>query len=257
MPAQNIIESLNILGDEVLKSKVQRMKNLLKISTEDEALYREIMLSLGYPKNKVQFLDLALLTPYKELKRLRTRELIEKALLYRAGFTEDSEGLPKDFDVSLRIDKSVWVLKHIRPANFPDKRIMGISNLLSESAETGIYSYFKERIQENNFENVDKNTAKKIVQKIVDFEGIGKARKEEMFFNIILPFMLADSSCGEYHPFLYKLFENHPPLADNSLIKKFFALVNKEGEQRINNLENVKQYFGAIKFVREYGNPKS
>jgi len=45
---------LNKLGAEVLESKIQRMKNLLKIALPDEALYREIMLSLGYPKNKVQ-----------------------------------------------------------------------------------------------------------------------------------------------------------------------------------------------------------
>ena len=43
---------LNKLGAEVLESKIQRMKNLLKIALTDEALYREIMLSLGYPKTK-------------------------------------------------------------------------------------------------------------------------------------------------------------------------------------------------------------
>ena len=43
-----------------LRKKKQRMSDLLKIALPDEALYREIMLSLGYPKNKVQFLELAL-----------------------------------------------------------------------------------------------------------------------------------------------------------------------------------------------------
>ncbi|MEN3046908.1 MAG: hypothetical protein ABDH49_08040 [Candidatus Hydrothermales bacterium] len=44
------------------------MKNLLRITEPDEALYREIMLSLGYHKNKVQFLELALMLPYREIK---------------------------------------------------------------------------------------------------------------------------------------------------------------------------------------------
>ena len=83
-----------------LKTKKQ---NLLKIAPPDEALYREMMLSLGYPKNKVNFLELALILSYSEVKRLEKRKTIEKALLYRAGFTDDRDGLPEDFDFSLKI----------------------------------------------------------------------------------------------------------------------------------------------------------
>jgi len=50
---------LNHLGEEWLKLKKQRMQNLLKIISPDEALYQEIMLSLGYPENKVNFLKFA------------------------------------------------------------------------------------------------------------------------------------------------------------------------------------------------------
>ncbi len=62
---------LNHLGDKWLKLKKQRMQNLFKIASPDEALYREVMLSLGYPKNKVNFLELALILPYSEIKRHR------------------------------------------------------------------------------------------------------------------------------------------------------------------------------------------
>ncbi|MGB9721728.1 MAG: DUF2851 family protein, partial [bacterium] len=116
-----------------LELKKQRMQNLLKIALPDEALYREILLSLGYPHNKVNFLELALITPYAEIRKLKEKTVIEKALLYRAGFTDDRDGLPKDFDFSLKMDKSVWNYKGIRPANFPEKRIKGISILLSET----------------------------------------------------------------------------------------------------------------------------
>ena len=57
------------LGEKWLEIKKQRMQNLLKIAPPDEALYREIMLSLGYPKNKVNFLELALILPYSEIKK--------------------------------------------------------------------------------------------------------------------------------------------------------------------------------------------
>ncbi len=130
--------NLNLLGDKWLALKKQRMQNLLKITSPDEALYREVMLSLGYPKNKVNFLELALIVPYSEIKSLKDGNTIEKALLYRAGFINDKNELPEDFDFSLRMDKSVWEYKGIRPANFPEKRIKGITDLLKKSIEKGL-----------------------------------------------------------------------------------------------------------------------
>lgn len=85
---------LNSLGHQWLETKKQRMQNLLKIAEPDNALYREIMLSLGYPKNKTNFLELALLTSYSEIQKLKTKEIVEKALLYRAGLSDDKEGIP-------------------------------------------------------------------------------------------------------------------------------------------------------------------
>ncbi len=242
---------LDKLGEEVLQTKIKRMKNLLKIALPDEALYREIMLSLGYPKNKVQFLELSLLLPYKEIQKLKTQPLIEKALLYRAGFIQDPSNLPKDFDTSLKLEKSYWTFKSIRPANFPDKRIKDFSHLLSETVEKGIYNYFKEQIEKNYIDKIDKSSAKKVVEKIMSFKGIGISRKREIFFNIIVPFFLADDSFGKYQNFLLKIFENHPPLDENSKIKNFYKLVSSDASSEKVQISNVKEYFGAIKYVKE------
>lgn len=89
--------NLNHLGNEWLKFKKQRMQNLLKIAPPDEALYREIMLSLGYLKNKVNFLELALILPYSEIKKFKNGKLIETALLYRAGFIEKKRRTARKF----------------------------------------------------------------------------------------------------------------------------------------------------------------
>ncbi len=74
----------------------------------------------------------------------------------------------------------------------------------------------------------------------MDFEGIGVQRKTEMFFNIIMPFIIAYSKEEKIKTFLYFLFENHPPLAENRLIKSF-----KSTYQDI-KIENVKAYMGAL-----------
>ncbi len=222
-----------------LELKKQRMQNLLKIALPDEALYREIMLSLGYPNNKVNFLELALITPYAEIKKLKEKHTIEKALLYRAGFTEDKEGLPEDFDFSLKLDKSVWNYKGIRPANYPEKRIKGISNLLSETVEKGIVDFFLDRTKTE----LNNKNPKDAVTKIMKFEGIGLQRKTEMFFNIIMPFLMVCSD-DNIRDFLVFIFENHPPLSENRLIK---SLKSAYPESKI---ENVKTYMGALLFLK-------
>lgn len=242
-------EILKHSGNKWLEEKIHRMKNLLKIAIPDEALYREIMLSLGYPKNKVQFLELALLLPYNEIKKLKTQPLIEKALLLRAGFSQDSSGLPENFDTSLKLDKSYWIFKLIRPANFPDKRIKDFSHLLSETTEKGIYNFFKEQIEEICIDIIDKKSSKRVVEKIMSFKGIGINRKREMFFNIILPFFLADETSSKLHNFLLKIFETHPPLDENSKIKKFYKQFFSEAPDKKIIFSNVKEYFGAIKYV--------
>ncbi len=202
----------------------------------DEALYREIMLSLGYPSNKVNFLELALMTPFSEIKKLEDKNLIEKALLYRAGFIDDKDGLPEKFDFSLRIDNSVWNYKGIRPANFPEKRIKGVSGLLSKTSESGLVNFFLEKIKrEANNKNL-----KKALKSIMDFEGIGDQRKEEMFFNIIMPFMMVYSQDEEVQKTLSFMFDNYPPLAENRFIRDF-----KNNHPQI-EIKNVKTYMGAI-----------
>jgi len=235
------LNDLNKLGEKWLELKKQRMQNLLKIALPDEALYREIMLSLGYPKNKLNFLELALLTPYSEIKNLKEKHIIEKALLYRAGFTDDKCELPQNFDFSLRMDKSVWVYKGIRPANFPDRRIKGISILLVETTNDGIVNFFLERLKAE----IKNQNAKTALKKIMNFKGIGIQRKEEMFFNIIMPFMMVYSHDNELQSFLRFMFETYPPLQENKLIKSFKLIYPQT------KIVNLKTYMGAILFQKE------
>jgi len=98
---EDIKKKLLKLGEKRLNLKKNRMKNLLKIAFPDEGLYREIMLSLGYKNNKVQFLELATITPYSEIRRLGDVQKIELALLHRAGFI-DTQGKLENFDFSLK-----------------------------------------------------------------------------------------------------------------------------------------------------------
>ncbi len=249
-PTKELIE----LSNKRLNLKKSRMRNLLKIAFPDEALYREIMLSLGYKNNKPQFLELALITPYSEIRKLKDREKIQLALLHRAGFI-DAEGKLENFDYSLKMDKKVWNMKKVRPANQPQNRINQVSYLLYETViEDGIFNFFKSRIEKNYFSEwkndfkTNQRVANKIVKEITNFSGIGQERKVEMFFNIILPFFLViyeDEQNYKMVKFLENLYHYHRPPSPNSIIKTMLKKLN------IEKLNSVKEYMGVIQFYYE------
>jgi len=239
---------LDHFGDKWIELKKKRIQNLLKIASPDEAIYREILLSLGYPKNKVQFLSLAFLLPYSEVRRLKEKEIIEKALLYRAGFTIDKNGLPSNFDFSLKMDRTVWNYNGVRPVNRPERRIEGISCLLEETSSDGLVNFFRRRIENEVIANKYLDDIQKSVARIIAFDGVGIERRLEMFFNIILPFMMVYSEHNaRFISYLNKLFNLHPPLSENKTIKEY---------KRIHDLtkiscKTVKQYFGIIQWMKE------
>ena len=243
------VADLDSWGEKCLARKKTRMANLLKIAEPDEALYREIMLALGYKNNNVQFLELSTITPYSEIKTLKTQRLITKVLLYRAGLSDDKEDLPKDFHYSLRMNKSAWNYKGIRPANLPEKRIQKISAFLSESCEAKrLAKIFMRRIIENYTAQLDKDKAIKIATTIGSLSGIGKQRSLEILFNIILPFSMAlfeQDRDGKYLNFINELYKVHPPLPDNSITKAMKK--NYANSERASDIINsVLQYMGLI-----------
>ncbi len=251
MSENELRDVLNYLGMQRLREKMQRMQNLLKIANRDEALYREIMLSLGYKNNKSQFLELALLLPYNQIQELKDEEIIEQALLFRAGLSENKNNLPKHFDLSLRMPKNRWVFKGTRPTNFPQKRISDISLLLTESIDSGIFSFFNNKIEENFVENVDASISTKIVKKIMFFKNVGITRKKEMFFNIILPyFLVIYENDAKRKTFLYDIFLFHSSLNENSTIKKFKRKINEKFPETDFETKTIREYFGILKYMQ-------
>jgi hypothetical protein len=232
------------------------MANLLKIANPDEALYREIMLALGYKNNKIQFLELALILPYSEVRNLKEKGKIEKALFYRAGFSQSKDGLPGDFDLSLRMNKSVWHLRRTRPANYPENRIRGISRFFSQSCEIGLCELVEAKIVENYSEDVDRRSAAKLCKEVTkiftegETKAVGKTRAREIFFNIILPFFMVlfeERGKKEMSDFLYRIYTEHPTLSENSVTKAIkshiFGDSKKEASRVINS---VRRYMALI-----------
>ena len=243
----SINEFLCNLGNDWLKNKKQRMANLMKIAHPDEALYREIMLSFGYSKNKLQFQSLALILPYRELQQFDSKETIEKALLFRSGLSDEKGDIPESFDFSLRMEKKIWVHKGVRPQNYPEVRMREISEFVWQTKGYGIAHFFEKRIIENFSGEINKKSSTRIVSKIIDFDGPGYERKLEIFFNILLPFYsVYFQDKPEIEEFLENIFKNHPPLKANSKTKKALKLLSKNKNFHFQEVKSAQDYFGLI-----------
>lgn len=238
------------LGCKRIESKKKRMRNLLKIALPDEALYREIMLSLGYKNNSLSFLELATLLPYSEIRKLNKREVIERAMLFRAGFIDDRSDIPGYFDFSLRMMSSVWTYKETRPANFPEKRISQVSYLLAQTIEHGIYAFFKKRVEAGLTDGINGQNVKAKVNTIISFGGLGVSRKLDMFFNILVPFYLVifeDEGKVLEKKQLERVVEIFPVTKGNKKIIERIA--RKYPEERI-KIESMIEYFGLLEFEK-------
>jgi len=259
---KNKLESLGVegfldyLGDMRLQQKKSRMENLLRIANPDEALYREIMLAMGYKNNKVQFLELAMILPYSEISKLKDSDTIEKALLYRAGFDKSRNDMPEDFDFSLKMNRSVWRYRGVRPYNRPDKRIKGVSKFLYKSCKDGLCKIFEMAIEKEFSKNIDQKSARKFCKGLsvlftdIPEGAIGEIRAYEIIFNIIFPFFIAyfeQRGKKRLFEFLYRIFVVHPSLQDNSVTKYMKLQLFGRDKNAVNkDINNVIIYFGLI-----------
>lgn len=247
---------LDYLGDKRLQEKKKRMENLLNVANPDEALYREIMLALGYKNNKVQFLELAMILPYSDISRFNAPDTIEKALLYRAGFDNSRNSLPKDFDFSLKMNKSVWRYKGVRPYNQPEKRIKSVSRFLYKSCKDGLCKMFERTIEDGASRNIDQKSARRFSKELIGLftdipeNIIGNTRAYEIIFNIIFPFFItyfAQNEKKQFSEYLYRIFAVHPPLQDNSVTKDMkLQFFGQDTDKAKKVVDNVIRYFGLI-----------
>ena len=256
LESMEVEKVLDYLGNMRLQQKKSRMENLLKIANPDEALYREIMLAMGYKNNKVQFLELAMILPYSEISKLKDPDIIEKTLLYKAGFTKSRNVLPEDFDFSLKMNKSVWRYKGVRPHNRPEKRIKDVSKFLYKSCKDGLCRMFEIAIEKGFTKNTDQKSVRKFCTELTRLftdirkGAIGKSRAYEIVFNIIFPFFIAHFEKNElkqFSEFLCRIFVVHPSLQDNSVTKYMKLQLfgqNKDAASKVIN--NVVRYFGLI-----------
>ena len=274
---------LDYAGDERILQKAKRYEKWVEKSPFEQTLYEAIMESLGYKNNKAPFLTLASRMPLEAIRYLvpedapiQEKKLGTQALLLgMAGLlpqqgnsmtTHDSEAANYINNIEhawnaiqTKIDKAPmakteWTYAGMRPANFPERRIAAMANILSECPSYGIFrhilSAFEKLFPANKQEIEDYREDNKTVEMLIEniqslfldiqdsfwsyhytFDGkklgkpqklLGKERISNIFINVIIPILLVYARRHndiKLEKILHLAYRNYKPLSVTSVTK--------------------------------------
>ena len=199
----------------------------------DELLYRGIMESLGYSRNRDAFLKLARLAPWRHLRQggeglpwAQRASGVRRILAVTAGL-EDGE---RTASTALRgegMDRSEWRFAGVRPGNQPLPRIEGAVVLAARFLETGLVRGLRPAVAEDGIGPLVRAFTAGVGGRTL----IGKSRALDMAVNHVLPFfhawsvLVEDGSLAED---ALRLYWRAPRLADNEMTREMASLLKVE-----------------------------
>ncbi|HYE99554.1 MAG TPA: DUF2851 family protein, partial [Planctomycetota bacterium] len=107
-------------GEAWYRARRARIERALERAEADEVLHREILVALGYKHNKAAMAELA--------RRCPLAALPSGAGEIEARLREEARRLPP----------ALWRLRHVRPANRPERRLAGYARFLAAARPEGL-----------------------------------------------------------------------------------------------------------------------
>ncbi len=154
---------LGAAGEEWFADRRARMRRALERAPEEEVLYREILVALGYKHNKAAMAELARRCPLGALEG--------EAGAIEARLRGAAAGMPP----------AMWRLRSVRPANHPWRRLSGMARFLGAAREEGLARGLAARA-----------ASLEAMAAWLDPDGtglIGPARAREIALNVFVPFL--------------------------------------------------------------------
>ena len=238
---QDVGSALDRAGDARFNAKAASFRARLRQGGGEsgwaaQLLYQAVMEALGYSRNREPFLALAEGLPLARLERLAAGpedrlETLIAALLGAGGLL--SEELPRgtgltdeELRTALRtwdamglrpvVEAGAWRRFRVRPANRPERRLVGMAHLLHRLWDEGLLDGLARRARTER--------VPALLDALVAVEGgrtyIGRGRAGEAAVNAVLPFLAAwgglrgDRELGRACRALYRAW---PPLPGNEV----------------------------------------
>ena len=303
---KRLILFLNLAGDARLLSKTESYLNKAKIKDYDQLLYEGIMESLGYKCSRSQFshiAETASLAYLREKVKLNAGQKkathIESIFFGIAGFLDyfkkDLAGLDaettlylnhlrqiwqlyeKDF-ITKKLNYSQWNFSGIRPANYPYRRLSGMSSFLSKYMDKNFISIIypaisgwlgdgRPKYKTNHISNLFpeptngfwlyKHTplGKKLS---CPKQLIGNDRASEIVINVFLPILLSfakEHKWPSMKKILYQVYKDFPPLSSNRITRFMEGFVLGLMENKSNILNKAKRQQALHQIYSDYCEP--
>ena len=220
----------------------------------DELLYRGIMDSLGYSRNRDAFLKLSYLAPWRRicqvgegLSGVQRVSRLKRFLVMTAGLElEKDRSTVRTVSLGEEMDPAEWSFAGVRPGNQPLTRIEGAAVLAARFLDTGLVRGLRPAVTEDG--------PRPLVGALTASGGgrtlIGKSRAQDMAVNHVLPFfhawsvLVEDGSLAEN---ALRLYWRAPRLADNEMTREMASLL--EVERRL--LKGALAQQGLIQMYRD------
>lgn len=243
LPREKLLRLLDAAGDARILVKMDRFHDRVIVNGYEQTFYEGVAEALGYPNNKKPFRELAERAPLEALRKLLPRKAseeeralrIQAILLGVAGLANFSALDPEDLEPEERsyfqrldalwqscrerikvepLPRSCWKFKGIRPANYPYRRIVGLSHLLAQRLKSGMFFDFMKTFQQAASATEKKGYTLKIPKTLYDYfcvpgvgywathytpggkrlkspqNLIGSSRSSEIIVNIVMPIAL-------------------------------------------------------------------
>ena len=305
---QWIGQFLDYAGDERILQKSKRYEKWLEKNPFEQTCYEAVMESLGYKNNKEPFLKLASLMPLKEIRNLVPEDAqvqekkiyIQALLLGMAGLLPQYNNSKTNYDnetmeyikavenkwnaIKTKIGqipmiKNDWTYAGIRPANYPERRIVAIANILSESPSCGIFrrilSVFQKIEDYKDEQKVIKGIIDEIQSIFLDVHEpywsyhykpggkklekpqklIGNDRALTIFVNVIIPVFLAYARRHndiKLEKILHLAYRNYTPPSTTSVTR--FMLNRIMGKPKISNkvINSARRQQGLYQIFKDF-----
>ena len=299
---------LDLAGDERVIVKSRDLQDLLRGRTLDRVLYEGIMEALGYKTNKKPFKQLAQRLRLEDIRRLvpvdaspDDRALVLQGMMFgMAGLLPSqtnhdiSANDEETQDYAKRLEaiwegerKSLgfqpmtladWQFKSMRPVNYPTRRMAGMSYLLADHLEGGLFRAVIEGLERARWSD-HKPAGAEVKPSLLDglfaqanrgywprryvFGGkklarptalIGKERARAIIVNVIIPLLLVHARQKEDQPLerkLHALYSALPRAEGNNVTRYMESTLFPSPETAAEVVRTVRRQQGLYQIFKD------
>lgn len=261
---------LDMAGEARLLMKADRYFKKVHMGNYNQLLYEGMMESLGFKYSKLQFAQIAntvtlrylkektkLVPQQKKSKHIESilsgvagfldhygdklRELDQETKLYFKQLKQIWMLYEKDF-ITKKLHFSHWNFSGVRPANYPYRRLAGMSCFLSRNLDKNLIAKIFPAISVWSEDSPDKKKKDYILNLFLEPKDsfwsfryspcgkklsspkrlIGKERISDMVINVFLPVLLSFAKQHKSHSMekiLYQVYNHFPRLSSNRITK--------------------------------------